>query len=150
MLVGKKIENFHRNKFFVDQWKIEHKEDNMTGKSHIEEIYMGKVEIGQCDEQKYLGFIISNSDDNMANIKNIRNRSFGTIRTIFEKLNKLNLRKYYFECGMVFLNAMLRSSILYGSETYYNLKEGELRVLERIEESFMRKLLNTTKCSPFT
>ena len=28
---------------------------------------------------------------------------------------------------------------------YYNLKESELRHLERIEESFLRKVLNTTK-----
>ena len=58
----------------------------------------------------------------MANIRNIRNKSYGTIRTISTKLQELNLRKYYFECGMLFLNLMLRSSILYGSETYYNLK----------------------------
>ena len=95
---------------------------------------MGEVEIELCEEKKYLGFMLSSMDDNMANIRNIRNRSYGTIRTIFTKLNYLNLRKYYFECGMIFLKVMLRSSILYGSETYYNLKEGELRALERIEE----------------
>ena len=109
---------------------------------------MGKVEISQCDEQKYLGFTISNKDNNMANIRNIRNKSYGKIRTIFSKLNSLNLRKYYFESGIIFLNAILRSSILYGSETYYNLKEGELRALERIEESFMRQLLKTGKGCP--
>ena len=109
---------------------------------------MGKVEIGQCDEQKYLGFIISNKDNNMANIRSIRNKSYGKIRTIFSKMNSLNLRKYYFESGIIFLNAILRSSILYGSETYYNLKEGELRALERIEESFMRQLLKTGKGCP--
>ena len=43
---------------------------------------------------------------------------------------------------------MLRSSILYASETYYNLKENEIRILERIEESFMRQLLKTTKGCP--
>ena len=109
---------------------------------------MGKVEMEQCNEQKYLGFVISNSDNNMANIKNVKNKSFGTIRTILEKLKALNLRKYYFECGILFLNLMLRSSILYGSESYYNLKENELRTLERIEESYMRQLVGTTKGCP--
>ena len=104
--------------------------------------------MGECDEQKYLGFMISNSDNNMANIKSVKNKSIGTIKTIFSKLKSLNLRKYYFECGMIFLNIMLRSSILYGSETYYNLKENELRALERIEESFMRQLFSTTKGCP--
>ena len=97
---------------------------------------MEKVEISPCD------------DSNTANIRSIRNKSYGTIKTILSKWNGLNLRKYYFESGMIFLNVMLRSSILYGSETYYDLKEGELRALERIEESFMRQLLNTAKGCP--
>ena len=40
---------------------------------------------------------------------------------------------------------MLRSSILYASETYYNLKETELRQIERIEENYMRQLLKTNR-----
>ena len=45
---------------------------------------------------------------------------------------------------------MLRGSILYAAECYYNLKETELRQLERIEEGFLRQLLNTTKGCPIT
>ena len=147
MLVGRNVESIHKSKLSVDQWEVK-REDDSSGETHTVESYMGKVEISQCDEKKYFGFIISNSDNNMANIRSIRNKSYGTIRTIFTKLNGLNLRKYYFESGMIFLNVMLRSSILYGSETYYDLKEGELRALERIEESFMRQLLNTAKGCP--
>ena len=42
----------------------------------------------------------------------------------------------------------LRRSILYGCETYYFLKENEMRQIERIEESFMRQFLKTTKGCP--
>ena len=45
---------------------------------------------------------------------------------------------------------MLRSSILYASETYYNLKETEIRVLERIEENFLRQLLKTSRGCPIS
>ena len=69
----------------------------------------------------------------------------GTIRKIFTKLESLCLQKYYFETGILFMNIMLRSSILYGCESYYNLKENEIRQLERIEEHFMRMLLKTKK-----
>ena len=50
---------------------------------------------------------------------------------------------------MIFLNVILKNSILYGSETYYNLKEKELRTLEqRIEEKFLRQILKTGRgCS---
>ena len=45
---------------------------------------------------------------------------------------------------------MLRSTILYAADMYYNLKEAELRQLERIEEQYMRKVLKTTKGCPIT
>merc|ERR1711954_305693 len=48
----------------------------------------------------------------------------------------------------IFKNAILRSIILYACETYYNLKEYEIRQLERIEEDFMRNLIKTTKGCP--
>ena len=73
----------------------------------------------------------------MENIRAVKRRSIGIIRKIFSKLESLNLQKYYFECAMIFMNVMLRSSILWGSESYYNLKEQEIRQLERIEENFM-------------
>jgi hypothetical protein len=49
---------------------------------------------------------------------------------------------------MILLNAILRPSILYACDMYYNLKETEIRQLERIEESYLRKVLNTTKGCP--
>ena len=45
---------------------------------------------------------------------------------------------------------MLRSSILYACETYYNLKESEVRQLERIEESYLRQMFKTSKGCPIT
>jgi hypothetical protein len=84
----------------------------------------------------------------MVNINHMKKKSRGIIRKIFSKLESLHLKQYYFECAIVFMNTMLRSSILYACETYYNLKECEIRQLERIEEEFMRKLLKTSKGCP--
>ena len=86
----------------------------------------------------------------MANIDEMKSKSVWIIRNIFTKLNGLNLKKYYFECAIVFLNVMLRSSILYACETYYNLKETEIRQLERIEETFLRKMFKTSKGCPIS
>ena len=86
----------------------------------------------------------------MVNIKEMKNKSIWLIRKIFTKLNDLNLKKYFFECGIVFLNVMLRSSILYACKTYYNLKESEVRQLERIEESYLRQMFKTSKGCPIT
>ena len=86
----------------------------------------------------------------MKNITDKKNKSIGIIKKIFNKIQGLNLRKYFFECAIIFLNVMLRSSILYASETYYDLKETEIRALERIEENFLRQLLKTSRGCPIS
>jgi hypothetical protein len=86
----------------VHKWTVEHVENKTTGDTELVEHYAGQVEIEKCTEQKFLGFIISASGDNMANIRSLKNKSIGTIKKIFSKLNSLNLQKYYFECGVIF------------------------------------------------
>ena len=81
----------------------------------------------------------------MANIDQVKKKSIGMIKKIFNKLNSLNLQMYYFECAMILLNVILRPSILYACEVYYKLKENELRQIERIEENFLRKVIKQTK-----
>ena len=74
----------------------------------------------------------------------IKNKSIGVIRKLMNKLDSLNLRNYYFECAIFLKNSILRGSILYASDMYYNLKESEMRQIERIEEEYLRKVLQTT------
>ena len=125
--------------------KTVHKDESDAGEDTILDIYEGQVPIAKTDEQKYLGTVLSTKGNNMVNINHVKKKSKGTIRRIFDKLNSLKLGKYYFESALV---AMLRSSILYACETYYNLKEGEIRQLERIEEQFLRELLKTSQGCP--
>ena len=150
MIIGKDTDDFLNSELQVDNWTVEHFDNMHTGEADISEYYNGKVSIEQTFEQMYLGFVISSTGDNMANISQLKKKSIGVIRRIINKLNSLNLRKYYFECAMIFLNVMLRGSILYACEVYYNLKETELRQIERIEENLMRQILKTSKGCPIT
>ena len=148
MLVGKSTECNVTNPLVVDNWKVNHVTNTLTEEAELVENYDGKIEIESVNQLKYLGFVISNSGDNMANILEVKKKSIGVTKKISEKLNELKLKKYYFECGIILMNVILRGSILYASETYYNMKEKELRIIERIEEGFMRKLLKTTTGCP--
>ena len=123
MLVGKNSESILNSHLQVDNWKVEHVDNPETKESDLVETYEGLVSIGKTEKHKYLGFMISNTGDNMANITEIKNKSIGIIRKIFNKLESLNLKQYYFECALIFLNVMLRISILYACGTYYDLKE---------------------------
>ena len=150
MLVSKNVDTVPSNSLMVDSWQVKHVDNPNTGSNELVETYDGKKIIEKKEKQKYLGFILSSRGDNMANIDEMKSKSVWIIRNIFTKLNGLNLKKYYFECAIVFLNVMLRSSILYACETYYNLKETEIRQLERIEETFLRKMFKTSKGCPIS
>ena len=148
MLVGKDLAGVISNPLTVDKWTVSHVENETTGESNLMETYDGQVEIEQTEKQRYLGFILSSKSDNMANISEIKKKSIWIIRKIFTRLESLHLKKYFFESGIILLNVMLRSSILYASETYYNLKEIEIRNLERIEEGFLRRMFQTSSGCP--
>jgi hypothetical protein len=150
MLVGKDTENALDSDLTVDKWKSNHKDDPVIGGEVLEDTYEGQVSIEKTHEQKYLGFVVSNKGNNMANINCMKKKSKGIIRRIFAKLDCLNLKKYFFECAIILMKSLLRSSILYACETYYNLKECEVRQLERIEEEFLRELLKTSRGCPLS
>ena len=71
----------------VDTWTVGYSD---TGEKS------GQMPIGKTDEHKYLGFVISNRGDNMANINQMKRKSIGVIRKLIRKLEPLNLKCYYF------------------------------------------------------
>ena len=86
----------------------------------------------------------------MANSNAVKKKSFGVINKIINKRKILNLQEYYFESSLILMNSIFRGSILYASYMYYNHKANELRQIERIEESYLRKILMTKKGCPIT
>ena len=147
LLISKNKSDFYSD-LMVDKWEVKYEDNPLTGDLDLVEEFCGQTRLERVDKQMYLGFVISSVGDNMANIEHVKNKSIGIVKKIFNKLNSLHLKQYYFECSKIFLNVLLRPSILYASEAYYNLKESEIRQLERIEENFLRNILNTSKGCP--
>ena len=150
MLISKNKQTLtlSNNPLTVDKWKVEHIQNTSTGESELVESYEGPVMMESTSEQKYLGFVLSDRGDNLVNINAMKKKSKWIIHKIFTRLDSLHLKKYYFESAMIFLNVMLRSSILYACETYYNLTETHIRQLERIEEGFLRRMFKTSTGCP--
>ena len=126
---------------YIDHWSETHDDKN-----HLVEHFQGKIQMKNFSEQKHLGFILGEDGTNMKNIKVKQNRAIG-IKKQIEYMIK-GLGKYTLEGGMVFLNSLLRSSILFASETMYNIKEDEFRSIERIEEDLLRIFFKTTRGCP--
>ena len=142
MIVSKKqVASFQNPELKVDAWKLTHEPNgNMT------EEYVGKVGMENVDSFLYLGHVLSQDGGNMKNILHKRNRSLGTQKLI-PKLIK-HLGPFTFEAAIIYIKALLRTSILYGAETMFNVTEKELRVLESIEESVLQTVFQTKRsCS---
>ena len=93
MLVGKNCDDLVDTELFVDNWKVEYEDDAISGQTEIVERFCGQIPMAQTDEQKYLGFVLSSTGDNMANIRATKKKSIGVIRKIMNKLNCLKLNK---------------------------------------------------------
>ena len=125
----------------VDAWQLSHEPNgNMT------EEYIGKVKIENDESLVYLGHVLSQKGGNMKNILHKKNRSIGTQKLI-PKLIK-HLGPYTFEAAIIYIKSLLRTSILYGAETMFNVTEKELRTLETTEESVLQTVFQTKRsCS---
>ena len=127
---------------YIDHWSETHDENN-----HLVEKFEGKIKMRNFIQQKYLVFMLSEDGTSMKNIEKKLNRSIG-IKKQIEFMIK-NLGKFTLEGGMVFLNSLLRSSILFASEAMYDINEKEHRAIERIEEDLLRIFLKQTEGVPY-
>ena len=101
MLISKEVETILHSALSVDKWAVSYIDIPEVGEDQLKETFEGQVQIEQTDQQKYLGFVLSRTGDNMVNINHIRKKSKGIRRRIFNRLNSLTLKHYYFECVLV-------------------------------------------------
>ena len=136
MNIGAHKDIFSTSSLDVDSWETKYELDGSCC-----DIYIGKKEMQHTDEHKYLGFVISSDGTNLPNILSKQNKSANIIRQIKCMIECLGT--YTFECAFIYMRSLLRSSILYAAETYYNLTEKEVQKIESIEENCLRQILKT-------
>ena len=147
MHIGKQIEEFKCHPIFVGKWKEDDSND-VTGEEEVNDIYLGKVEMEDTEEEKYLGDIISNDGRNLKDIKARVNKGKGIVKRILDILESIPFGKLYFQVAILLRNSLLVSSVLCNSETWFNLTKAELELLESVDLMFLRKLLGKTKSTP--
>ena len=118
--------------------------------SILVESYNRKVYMDNVQSHKYLGQHISSFKNNFIHIETIKKSSAKIKHRITTTMNSLQLGKYYFECGVILLNSLLRRSILYYAKKFHNIKENEFRELENIEEDLLRNLIGSQKTCPIS
>ena len=142
MHIGNNIPTHKKSDFYVDEWLMTETEERETNTTDIEENFNGEEEIQEVENTKYLGQIISTNGSNMKNLENRANKGIGLVNKIQTTLTNTPGGKYHFELAVIMRNAILISSILSCSETWYNITEVEYRKLEQTDEILMKKIFN--------
>ena len=96
-------------------------ENDKSSRIYLEDHYIGKEEIEEKVEERYLGDIIANDGKNMKNFKVRVTKAIGIIRNIMTRLEGIPFGKYYFEVAIILRNSLLVSSILCNCEAWYNI-----------------------------
>ena len=125
----------------VDIWNQTHDENNT-----FHETFDHEHKLKDTIQTKYLGCILSNDGSNSKNIKIKVSKAIGT-RNVIKTLIK-GLGKYTIESGIIYFKSLLRGSVLYAAEAMVNLKEKDIKLLEKAEESTLRDLLKTEFSAP--
>ena len=128
---------------FINEWKLKKIDELETGFDNLDDILGDDALMAKVEYDKYLGDIIAADGTNDRNIKARKDKANGIIRQIMSMLNDYSFGPYYFQVAIILRNLMLINATLCNSEVWYNLTESNLTQLESVDETLLRKILET-------
>ena len=146
--VGKTLASYKCTAMKVDEWKEVEVVNEETGIDEIKDICNDKYEMEEKEDEKYLGDLISVDGRNVKNIKSRVAKGTGIISKILSILDGIPFGQYYYEVAMILRNSLLLSSLLCNSESWYNVTQAELNLIESVDLQFFRRILNVPKSTP--
>ena len=96
----------------------------------------------------YLGDIISGDGRNTLNIKKRVGKGLGIITQIVNLLNMINLGEYYFETVVLLRESVFLNGILTNAEIWYSLTREEIKELEDLDLTLLRKIFKVPFSTP--
>ena len=146
--VGRSMEDHKCRDLKVDEWKVEQIQNVTIGTNNMDEKFLGPQNIEKVDMEKYLGDILSQDSSNVHNIKNRQKKGIVASRKIISILQEIYFGKYYFDMAVTLRNSLLISTLLFNSESWYNVTNANIKVLEQKDERFIRHILNASSSTP--
>ena len=148
LCIGKAHEEATCPELTIDGWKEIVVTEIKTGNSRLKDIYEGEDVMNTEDSEKYLGDIITNNGKNDKNIKARENRGRGITKDLLATIVEMLAGAQHHELGVTLRNAMLISSLLTNSESWYNVPSANIETLEKVDEHMLRGILKAPRMSP--
>ena len=132
----------------IDGWREKNVTCVETGITKLEDSYEGDTLLETSLGERYLGDIISQDGKNDKNITQRRNRGFGIVTDINALLVEIMAGRQHFELATLLRSSCLVSSLIFNCEAWYALTLKQIKVLEKVDENLIRKVLGCPSKTP--
>ena len=130
------------------------------GKSKCHKIHVGKnhdtcpvldvhgTVMESVSHDTYLGDILSSDGKNTRNLKKRISRGIGISTQILNLLRTICLGEHYIEISLLLRESLFINSVLTNAEIWYSVTKDEIKELEDLDRTLLRKILNVPFSTP--
>ena len=152
------------NTFITTQGELKklsfHVPNTITKKSKCHKLHVGKKSFTCPDlkvhghtmesvfKDKYLGDVLSADGTNDATLRDRKGKAIGCMNNIMSILDTISFGHHYFSILITLRESMFINCILTNSEVWFGLKESDLKELENIDRTLLRKALKSPISTP--
>ena len=148
MHIGKTPKTIMCCELKIDGWREENVTCVETGTTQIKDSYEGGKILETSFGERYLGDIISEDGKNDKNIMKRQNKGTGIVNDICALLVEMMTGNENFQMATLLRNSCLVSSMVFNCEAWYGLTLKHIKVLEKVDEKLMRKVLDCPSKTP--
>ena len=110
---------------------------------------MGHANMSLSCKQKYLGEIYTTDNRSDETILMRHNKGLGIANTIISIVKHISFGYYSFEIALILRNSLLLNGILFSIETFFNLNNNHIKLLEDCDLYLWRKLFTSPLTTPY-
>ena len=152
------------NTFLTTQGELKklrfHVPDIITKKSKCHKLHIGKKNFTCPDlkvhghkmatvfKDKYLGDILSSDGSNDATLNDRKGKAIGCLNNIISILDTISFGHHYFKILITLRESMFINCVLTNSEVWFGLRESDLKEIEDIDRTLLRKALKCPISTP--
>ena len=148
MHIGRKEKSFICCDVLIDGWSEENFTFVETGATQLKDTYDGELILETSLGERYLGDIISEDGKNDKNLTVRKNKGVGIVNDIIVLLVEIMAGNENFEMATLLRNSCLVSSMVFNCEAWYRLTIKQIKILEKVDEKLMRKVLDCPSKTP--